>query len=107
MNKITKKILFYKALSVEVLETLCSVCLYLESEGRVRRNPQSMNMNSHFKMLKEASSVLRKELAEREQRKEKTMLTFGQQVLGSCIGFCIGRLIICGFKKIIEVIKNE
>ena len=67
MKKIKKKIIFYKALLMEVLETLCSICLYLESEGR--RNPHCMHMQSHFKMLKDASNVLRKEL-EREKNDE-------------------------------------
>lgn len=67
MKKIKKKIIFYKALLVEIVETLCSICLYLESEGRFRHNPHYMHMNSHFKMLKQASSVLRAELAERKE----------------------------------------
>ena len=69
MKKIKKKILFYKALLVEIVETLCSICLYLESEGRMRRNPQSMHMQGHFRQLKDASRVLRGELA--EERKDK------------------------------------
>lgn len=67
MRKIKKKILFYKALLVEIVETLCSICLYLESEGRFRHNPHSWHMDSHFKILKQASSVLRSELAERKE----------------------------------------
>lgn len=35
------------------------------------------------------------------------MLTFEQQVLATFIGYIIGQLIIYGFKKLIEVIKNE
>ena len=29
-----KKIRFYKALLIEIIETLCTICLYLESDGR-------------------------------------------------------------------------
>lgn len=69
MGKIRNKIRFYKSLLVEIIETLCSICLYLESEGRMRRNPQSMHMQGHFRQLKDASRVLRGELA--EERKDK------------------------------------
>ena len=70
MKKIKRKILFYKALLVEVLETLCSICLYLDYEGKFNRfrNPRAEYMQSHFEQLKQASAVLRKELS--EKRKE-------------------------------------
>lgn len=64
MKKIKKKILFYKALLVEVLETLCSICLYLESDRIGRYNPHSIHLRDHFYKLKEASKELRDELAE-------------------------------------------
>lgn len=71
MKKIKRKILFYKALLVEILETLCSICLYLDYEGRFNRfrNPRADHMHSHFEQLKQASSVLRAELC--EDRKEE------------------------------------
>lgn len=69
MKKIKKKILFYKALLVEIVETLCSICLYLESEGRMRRNPHSMHMQGHFRQLKDASRILMGELAEKRKAK--------------------------------------
>lgn len=70
MKKIRKKILFYKALLVEILETLCSICLYLDFEGRVyhHKNPKAEFMRSHFEQLKQASSVLRKELSEEREK---------------------------------------
>lgn len=70
MKKIRKKILFYKALLVEILETLCSICLYLDYEGRFNRfhNPKADHMHSHFEQLKQASAVLRKELSEEGQK---------------------------------------
>lgn len=65
MKKIKQKIIFYKALLVEILETLCSICLYLGYEGRTNRfhNPRAEYMQSHFEQLKQATAVLRKELS--------------------------------------------
>ncbi len=56
-----KKIRFYKALLVEIIETLCSICLYLEQEGRypMRGNEASRYMRGHFVALKEFSEDLR------------------------------------------------
>lgn len=71
MKKIKRKIRFYKSLLVEILETLCSICLYLDFEGTLHhtRNPNAIYMRDHFEQLKQASLVLRKELS--EDRKEK------------------------------------
>ena len=54
-----KKIRFYKMLIAEILETLCSICLYLESEGRRSHNEMSRNMRGHFNVLKRFSEDLR------------------------------------------------
>lgn len=70
MKKIQRKIRFYKALLVEILETLCTICLYLNFEGPInghRRNPKAEYMRSHFEQLKQASAVLRKELSNEEK----------------------------------------
>lgn len=71
MKKIKRKILFYKALLVEIVETLCTICLYLDFEGTVyhHKNPKAIYMKGHFEQLKQASSVLRNELI--EEMKEK------------------------------------
>ena len=71
MKKIKRKILFYKSLLVEILETLCSICLYLDFEGTLHhpRNPKAIYMKDHFEQMKQASLILRKELS--EERKEK------------------------------------
>lgn len=71
MKKIKRKIIFYKSLLFEILETLCSICLYLDFEGTLHhpRNPNAIYMRDHFEQLKQASLVLRKELS--EERKEK------------------------------------
>ena len=67
MKKIKRKVQFYKAMLVEILETLCSICLYLETDGRSRHNPQWEHMRSHFNMLKGFSGDLRRDLAERRE----------------------------------------
>ena len=54
-----KKIRFYKALIMELVETLCTICLYLERDGRYTHNSEDSNMRSHFIALKEFSDELR------------------------------------------------
>ena len=53
-----KKIYFYRSLLIEVIETLCTICLYLERDGRRNRNPESEIMLSHFTTLKQFSTEL-------------------------------------------------
>lgn len=67
MKKLKKRVCFYKAMLVEILETLCSICLYLEADGRYRHNPHGEHMRSHFNMLKGFSTDLRRDLAERKE----------------------------------------
>lgn len=43
----------------EVLETLCSICLYLDQEGRYSRNYHARHMRGHFTALKELSDELK------------------------------------------------
>lgn len=54
-----KKIRFYKALITELVETLCTICLYLERDGRYTHNSEASHMRSHFIALKEFSEKLR------------------------------------------------
>ena len=55
-----KKIRFYKALLVEIIETLCSICLYLEADGRRNHIYRSDElMRDHFCQLKNFSKALR------------------------------------------------
>lgn len=54
-----KKIRFYKNLLVELIETLCTICLYLDFDGHVSRNRYSEYMIPHFKELKKYSAELR------------------------------------------------
>lgn len=55
-----KKIRFYKALLIEIIETLCTICLYLERDGRYTHNEESRHMIGHFTALKAFSEELRK-----------------------------------------------
>ena len=56
-----RKIKFYKSLLIEIIETLCTICLYLESEGRYSHNQYSRYMRGHFNELKGFSGNLRGE----------------------------------------------
>lgn len=69
MKRIKTKFRFYKALLAEIVETLCSICLYLDWEGRFNHfhNPRAEYMHSHFEQLKQASAVLRHELSNEEK----------------------------------------
>jgi hypothetical protein len=54
-----RKIRLYKNILFEILETLCTICLYLETEGRRNRNPYGVHFHSHFDRLKELSMELK------------------------------------------------
>ena len=54
-----KKIKFYKNLLIEIIETLCSICLFLESLGFRYYNSEGLSFRGHFKNLKHFSSILR------------------------------------------------
>ena len=59
-HRMKKKIRFYKTLLVEIIETLCTICLYLEREGRNTHNEALRHMRGHFTVLKDFSEDLRK-----------------------------------------------
>ena len=65
MRSMKKKIRFYKMLLIEIIETLCSICLYLESDSRYTHNRHGQLMRSHFAMLKDFSEKLRGQEYER------------------------------------------
>lgn len=54
-----KKIRFYKNLLIEIVETLCTICLYLERDGRLKHNEMSIHMRGHFTCLKGFSEDMR------------------------------------------------
>ena len=48
-----------KRIQIEILETLCTICLYLGHDNRYDKNPYAGYMIGHFKSLKEFSKELR------------------------------------------------
>lgn len=56
-----------KRMMHEVLETLASICLWLDYMGRHYHNPYTRHMKSHFDGLKHYSEILRKEILSDEQ----------------------------------------
>ena len=57
------KIKFYKRLLIEILETLCSICICLDRECQMSRyHRDGFFMRSHVRSLKEFSEELRKEV---------------------------------------------
>lgn len=61
IKRIKKYLLLQKLLYIEVLETLATICIYLEHEGRRARNPYAEYMRDHFETLKFYSDDLRHE----------------------------------------------
>lgn len=51
-----------KEMQHEVLETLASICLWLDYAGHHYHNPHSKNMQSHFLGMKRYSEILRNEI---------------------------------------------
>lgn len=54
-----KKIKFYKRMLIEVIETLASICLYLDFEGRRNHNKYACYMFDHYRCLTEYRKELR------------------------------------------------
>lgn len=50
-----------RAIQIEIIETLCSICLYLTCDGRYSHNRYADYMQGHFSSLKEFSRILRDE----------------------------------------------
>ena len=48
-----------RRIQIEILETLSTICLWLERDGRYDRNPYSHYMGGHFRCLKDLSKELR------------------------------------------------
>lgn len=60
MIKKFKLLMTYKKAVIEILETLATICLYLDREGRIKHNRYGQFMMGHFDKLKEYSEGLRK-----------------------------------------------
>ena len=54
-----QKIRFYKGLIIEIVETLCTICLYLERDGARSHNEYSKYMEGHFRALNMYSRTMR------------------------------------------------
>lgn len=65
IKKIKKWYKLQKMIQLELIETLCTICLYIESDN-YHRNPYSRFMGGHFKRLKHFSDIIREELKEDE-----------------------------------------
>lgn len=59
LRKIIKALTLKKRMRIEVIETLCTICLYLESEGRYGHNRYAYFVRDHFNELKHISCDLR------------------------------------------------
>ena len=60
-KKIKNYFTFKKRMRIEILETLGTICLYLESDSRSYRNANGVFMRGHFNVLKALSIELKKE----------------------------------------------
>lgn len=59
-KKIKNYFTFKKRMNIEILETLATICLYLEFDSRRNHNANGVFMHGHFKELKAISEELRK-----------------------------------------------
>ena len=58
-KKIKEHISLQRRIQIETLETLCTICLWLEHDGHYDRNPYTKYMGCHFAALKSLSEELR------------------------------------------------
>ena len=70
-KKIKRFLNLQKRIQFEVLETLSSICLYLEFDAR--RNRYTEHMRSHFIELKNLSQTLREEINDHESKDHKNI----------------------------------
>ncbi len=66
-----KKFRFYKMMLREILETLCTICLYLEAEGHFSRNRHGQTMGLRFDSLKRYSDSIALDLIAGESEKSE------------------------------------
>ena len=67
-KKIKNYFSFKKRMRIEILETLATICLYLESDSRSYRNANGVFMRGHFNVLKALSYELRRSVYKDENR---------------------------------------
>ena len=60
-KKWKQKRLLRRLILHEILEMLCTICRYLESDAWHHGNPHARNFRGHFDMLKELARAVRNE----------------------------------------------
>ena len=68
-----KKIKFYKELLFEIIETLSSICLYLDSQGRREHNSNARYMRGHFNELEKYACKLEKDINKQKEVKNNQL----------------------------------
>lgn len=63
-----KKIRFYKGLLLEIIETLRSICLYLDSQGRREHNSNAVYMRGHFNELGKYACELEQDINKQKEK---------------------------------------
>ena len=61
IKKWKQKRLLRQLILHEILEMLCTICLYLESDARHHGNPYARKFSGHFDMLKRMACDVRNE----------------------------------------------
>ena len=59
IKKLKNYLRLQRRIKIEILETLASICLYLDYDGHFGRNRYAEYMGFHFKELKNLSEELR------------------------------------------------
>lgn len=62
IKKIKQYFALQRRIQIEILETLCSICLYLHYNGHYSQNRYAEYMQSHFRDLKDLSRELREKV---------------------------------------------
>lgn len=60
-----------KQIQHELLETMASICLYLDYEARKTHNPYGKYMKSHFEGMKHFAEIIRAEHLQKQETGEK------------------------------------
>lgn len=68
MKKIKHKIKFYKSLVFEIIETLCTICMYLENDAHHSHNPQAYHLRNHICALKHLSKEIGEDIGIKDFR---------------------------------------
>ena len=71
-----KKIKFYKGLLFEIIETLRSICLYLDNQGRRTYNENARYMRGHFNELGKYACELEQDINKKKENIKNNQLKF-------------------------------